>query len=294
MAKTVASMRSQTQVVEDTTRGFPTIVSAVRKVAENASASLVAAHDGTSAVEKFLEKITKGMDEARFLEERTVRIEEVVSVIGDVADQTELLSLNAAIEAARAGEAGRGFTVVAQQVRKLADRSARAASEIADLVQIMLDAVRRIAGDARESFEMSTVLRQDLQAMSAAIKSITDLAETAAEGVGQADSSLSTMLGLTSESSRKVDEVFASNRLLREIVTQMEEALGRFGSSRDGTEPPALPAGLDPSHIPLSLAITPVATEEEAELLSELPGDDHAAHPPEEPEEIEELESAED
>ena len=291
MAKTVASMRSQAQVVEDTTRGFPTIVSAVRKVAENASASLAAAHDGTNAVEKSLEKITKGMEEARFLEERTVRIEEVVSVIGDVADQTELLSLNAAIEAARAGEAGRGFTVVAQQVRKLADRSARAASEIADLVQIMLDAVRRIAGDARESFETSTVLRQDLQAMSAAIKSITDLAETAAEGMGQADSSLSTMLGLTSESSRKVDEVFASNRLLREIVTQMQEALGRFGGGRDGTEPPALPAGLDPSHVPLSLAITPVATEEEAELLSELPADDPATLPPEE---VEELESAED
>ena len=253
--------------------------------------SLVAAHDGMSAVEKSLEKITKGMEEARFLEERTVRIEEVVSVIGDVADQTELLSLNAAIEAARAGEAGRGFTVVAQQVRKLADRSARAASEIADLVQIMLDAVRRIAGDARESFETSTVLRQDLQAMSAAIKSITDLAETAAEGVGQADSSLSTMLGLTSESSRRVDEVSASNRLLRQIVTQMEEALGRFGSSRDGTELPALPAGLDPSHVPLSLAIMPVATEEEAELLSELPGEDSAAVPREE---IEELESAED
>ncbi|MGA2479099.1 MAG: methyl-accepting chemotaxis protein [Spirochaetia bacterium] len=160
MAKTVSSMRSQAQVVEDTTRGFPTIVSAVRKVAENASASLAAAHDGTSAVEKSLEKITKGMEETRFLEERTARIEEVVSVIGDVADQTELLSLNAAIEAARAGEAGRGFTVVAQQVRKLADRSARAASEIADLVQTMLDAVKRIAGDSKESFETSTSRRR--------------------------------------------------------------------------------------------------------------------------------------
>jgi methyl-accepting chemotaxis protein len=291
MAKTVSSMRSQAQVVEDTTRGFPTIVSAVRKVAENASASLAAAHDGTSAVEKSLEKITKGMEETRFLEERTARIEEVVSVIGDVADQTELLSLNAAIEAARAGEAGRGFTVVAQQVRKLADRSARAASEIADLVQTMLDAVKRIAGDSKESFETSTGLRQDLQAMSAAIKSITDLAETAVEGVSQADSSLSTMLGLTSDTARRVDEVFASNKLLREIVSQMEDALGHFARGRDGGEPALLPAGQDQSHVPLSLAVTPVDADGEAELLSELPPGDTTGSVGEE---IEELESAED
>ena len=291
MAKTVSSMRSQAQVVEDTTRGFPTIVSAVRKVAENASASLAAAHDGTSAVEKSLEKITKGMEETRFLEERTARIEEVVSVIGDVADQTELLSLNAAIEAARAGEAGRGFTVVAQQVRKLADRSARAASEIADLVQTMLDAVKRIAGDSKESFETSTGLRQDLQAMSAAIKSITDLAETAVEGVSQADSSLSTMLGLTSDTARRVDEVFASNKLLREIVSQMEDALGHFARGRDGGEQALLPAGQDQSHVPLSLAVTPVEADGEAELLSELPPGDTTGSVGEE---IEELESAED
>jgi methyl-accepting chemotaxis protein len=292
MAKTVASMRSQTQVVEDTTRGFPTIVSAVRRVAENASASLAAAHDGATAVDKSLEKISKGMEEARFLEERTARIEEVVSVMGDVADQTELLSLNAAIEAARAGEAGRGFTVVAQQVRKLADRSARAASEIADLVQTMLDAVRRIAGDAKESFETSTGLRQDLQSMSGAIKSITVLAETASEGVSQADSSLSTMLELTSDTARRVDEVFASNKLLREIVSQMEEALGHFGRSRDGSEPALLPAGAEPSHVPLSLAVTPVEAEGGVELLTELPpGEDTAASSVEE---IEELEPVED
>jgi methyl-accepting chemotaxis protein len=294
IAKTVASMRSQAQVVEDTTRGFPTIVSAVRKVAENASASLSAAHDGASAVDKSLEKISKGMEETRFLEERTARIEEVVSVIGDVADQTELLSLNAAIEAARAGEAGRGFTVVAQQVRKLADRSARAASEIADLVQTMLDAVRRIAGDAKESFETSTGLRQALQEMSAAIKSITDLAGTAAEGVSQADSSLSTMLELTSDTARRVEEVFASNKLLREIVAQMDEALGHF--SGGGSEPALLSTGAAQPHVPLSLAVTPVEAEgEAAALLTELPSGKDAAVPAAGAvEEIEELESAED
>jgi methyl-accepting chemotaxis protein len=268
IARTVGSVRSQTQVVEDTARGFPGIVQSVKRVAEDAAASLDAAHEGGKAVEKSLEKITRGMEEIRVLEERTSRIEEVVSLIGDVADQTELLSLNAAIEAARAGESGRGFTVVAQQVRKLADRSARAASEIADLVQAVLDAVRKIAGDAKESFETSSLLKTDLVRISSSIKSIRDLAQSASEGVGQADSSLSTMLNLSSDTSRKMDDVAASNRSLKEIVGQMEEVIERF--SRAGQEaeaiavapepgPATLPAGLaEPEERPLLVENVPV------------------------------------
>ena len=103
------------------------------------------------------------------------------------------------------GRPGRGFTVVAQQVRKLADRSARAASEIADLVQAVLDAVRRIAADAKESFEVSAALKSILERISATIQSITDLAQAATEGVGQADSSLGGMVGSSSDTSGLVD-----------------------------------------------------------------------------------------
>jgi len=272
IARTVGSVRSQTQVVEDTTRGFAGIVQSVKRVAENAAASLSAAHDSGKVLDKSLEKISRGMEEIRVLEERTARIEEVVSLIGDVADQTELLSLNAAIEAARAGESGRGFTVVAQQVRKLADRSARAASEIADLVEAMLGAVKKIAADSRDSFETSTLLKNDLGRISSSIKSITDLAHSASDGVGQADSSLSTMLNLSSDTSRKVDEVAASNNSLKQIVEQMEEVIARF--SRGDQEPAAQetaaeepPAATETSETPVELAVDaeePAVTEEVA------------------------------
>jgi methyl-accepting chemotaxis protein len=262
IVRTEGSVRSQTQVVEDTVRGFAAIVQSVKRVAENAGITLEATHEGGKAVEKSLEKITRGMEEIRLLEERTARIEEVVSLIGDVADQTELLSLNAAIEAARAGESGRGFTVVAQQVRKLADRSARAASEIADLVEAVLQAVRRIAADSKESFETSSILKADLTRISSSIKSISDLAHSASEGVGQADSSLSTMLSLAADTTRRVDAVAASNRSLREIIAQMQDAIERFlgvGKYSDNQAAPVAPAATE-----MALASRPVEVEEPA------------------------------
>jgi methyl-accepting chemotaxis protein len=292
IAKTVGSVKSQTQVVEDTARGFAGIVQSVKRVAENAAASLSAAHDGGKAVEKSLEKITLGMEEIRVLEERTSRIEEVVSLIGDVADQTELLSLNAAIEAARAGESGRGFTVVAQQVRKLADRSARAASEIADLVQAVLDAVRRIAADAKESFETSSLLKTDLVRISSSIKSISDLAHSASEGVGQADSSLSTMLNLSSDTSRKVDEVAASNKSLKQIVAQMEEVIERFSRADQNVDKEVSPGVAET--VETSIAARPIDVDEPTYIEEAAPEESLENVQEVTIEEIEELEPADE
>jgi hypothetical protein len=248
----------------------------VRKVEENAGAGLDVAHEGSRALEKSLDRISHGMEATRLLEEHTSRIDEVVTLIGDVADQTELLSLNAAIEAARAGEAGRGFTVVAQQVRKLADKSARAASEITDLVQAVLGSVRKVAADAKDSLEMSQSLKRDLEKIATSIQSIAGLSRAASEGVGQAEASLGTVLGLASDTSRKVDELAESNATLREIIVQVDKVLRRFtpeGRARVSDE--AGSGGAPP--LPLSLGITPVETAEETAVLEELSEEIEAA-----------------
>jgi methyl-accepting chemotaxis protein len=291
IARTVSSVKNQARSVEEANRGFAGIAESVRRVEETASTGREAARQGSAAVQASQEKITRGMEATRALEERTARIEEAVSVIGDVADQTELLSLNAAIEAARAGDTGRGFTVVAQQVRKLADRSARSASEIADLVQAVLDGVRQIALDSKESLESGHVLHKELEKVTAATGSITDLAHSAADGMGKAESSLGAMLGVAADTSRKVDELAVSSRSMSAIVGEIERALEQSAHDMPGSEPgrseQRLPAPRT-EPLPLSLGITLVSPpEEEAELLEDVPVETR-------PEEIEELESAED
>jgi len=283
ITRTVGSVKSQARVVEETSRVFPTIVQTVRKVEMSAGVGMESVHEGEASVQKSLQKISSGMETTRFLEERTARIEEVVSIIGDVADQTELLSLNAAIEAARAGEAGRGFTVVAQQVRKLADRSGRAASEISDLVQAVLGAVRKIVGDSKDALDLTQGLKGGLERISAEITSIGELAQTAAQAVGQADASLTTVVGLAADTSRKVDDLAVSNAALRELVDKMAQIIG--GMSHRTVEVSAQTE--DASTLPLSLGITPV--ENDAALVEELPGAGNEVA-----DEMEELETAEE
>ncbi|RXK06079.1 chemotaxis protein [Halarcobacter bivalviorum] len=121
--------------LEETAAALEEITSTVNNNSEKMHQMSTLASDVTSSVstgERLANKTTASMDE---INDKVTAINEAITVIDQIAFQTNILSLNAAVEAATAGEAGRGFAVVAQEVRNLASRSAEAAKEIKTLVE---------------------------------------------------------------------------------------------------------------------------------------------------------------
>ena len=116
--------------------------------------------------------VTSATDAVGALGTNSDKIGAIVVAIGEIADQTNLLALNAAIEAARAGEQGRGFAVVADEVRKLAERTSTATREIQGIIGALQNDVRNVAGAMEKSADSVRTGSKDVELSSEAMSVI--------------------------------------------------------------------------------------------------------------------------
>jgi len=171
--------------LEETAAALEEITSTIVSNTENITKMSSHANDVSKSVEvgKELASTTvKSMDD---INEQTQAIADAITVIDQIAFQTNILSLNAAVEAATAGEAGKGFAVVAQEVRNLATRSAEAAKEIKDLVENATEKTRIGKAGADKMINGYEELNESIVKTTQVIKSISEAAQEQRSGIEQ-------------------------------------------------------------------------------------------------------------
>jgi twitching motility protein PilJ len=246
----------QDQEITNTSSAVEELTVSMKQVSNNAEASaeaarraLDAAEQGNRAVRDTLEgmqriraSVQATAKKIKSLGDRSLEISEIINVINDITEQTNLLALNAAIEAARAGEAGRGFAVVADEVRKLAEHSRSATKDIAALIKaiqaetneavvVMEEGTREVEVGAKLADEagkalaaISSVVRQSaelVQEISLASKQQV----RGTEGVANAMQIISNITRQTSQGARQTARTVETMVKLSE---QLNEALSQF------------------------------------------------------------------
>jgi len=253
MARGLETQESQTtqvsSAVEEMTQTVGEVAKKSAEAARAAEESQKSASEGGDVVNSTVAEMRGIADEVNQsatsvgeLGRKSEKIGEIIGVINDIADQTNLLALNAAIEAARAGEHGRGFAVVADEVRKLAERTQQATEEVGSSIREIQDetskAVQRIekgtkrvesgvelAGSAGDALNRILVSSQNLMQMVEGIAAASEEQSAASSEIARSIESIS---AVTRESSQGAGQAAQAAASLSEQAERLRGLVGRF------------------------------------------------------------------
>ncbi len=240
--------------VEEMSRTITENAMAANRTSDVAKSNGNIAKEGGTVVEQTVNKmrdiagvVKQSADNIEKLGESSKQIGEIISVIDDIADQTNLLALNAAIEAARAGEQGRGFAVVADEVRKLAERTTEATKQIAIMIkgiqsetQEAVVAMKRgndevssgitLADRAGSSLKEIVVSTQDVMDM---INQIAAASEEQSSTSEQISKNVSSISQVTNESTKRVQDIAHSSDDLSKLTEHLKSLVDQFKVESD-------------------------------------------------------------
>ncbi|BAU29455.1 methyl-accepting chemotaxis sensory transducer with Cache sensor [Aneurinibacillus soli] len=263
----VEGITKTAQTMEHMTNGVHQIASSSSVVAEAVHRTAVEAEKGNRTIQQAVQQmntIGTSVEEAasvvRLLGERSQEIGGIIGVITSIAEQTNLLALNAAIEAARAGEQGKGFAVVADEVRKLAEQSKQSADQIAQVIQEIQGETQRAVGSMNKGTEEVSTGVQAVDEAGLIFQNIMDSVESISTQISQISVSSEEMAisaenilksgqdmlvisrqsagnsrdvaGYAQEQISSIDQIAAASASLSRMALELEESMQQFKTDK--------------------------------------------------------------
>ncbi|PID76763.1 MAG: hypothetical protein CSB24_04890 [Deltaproteobacteria bacterium] len=219
--KVVATATKQGESVQEATAAVDAMREAVNLLAEAAKSSREQGQEVLQAAQEGRDTVNATVQGMQAIAESSEQISEIISVITEITEQTNLLALNAAIEAARAGEHGKGFAVVADEVGKLAQRSADAANEITKLIK---DSTKRVEDGTKLSNQSQLALEKISQGGQGNIQAIEDITRVA-DSLSESSKSVQNIMAEVNAFSSEIMNMAGQQGARRAAA---EEALGRL------------------------------------------------------------------
>ncbi len=233
-AKNLAnSTLDQASVLEELTASIASVSEQVRLTADNASKANMRSLEAEKNVETCNQQMQSMINAMSDIKAGSAKIGDIIKNIEDIAEQTNLLSLNAAIEAARAGEAGRGFSVVAEEVRSLAEESAIAAKNTAKLIIKSIETVENGTSIVNETAESLTQVVNNTTEITSIISEIADAAREQAAAIEQINTGFEQMSDAVTTNSMTAQESAQSSEELANQAQNLKGLIGRFSLKDD-------------------------------------------------------------
>ncbi|MEO0442886.1 MAG: methyl-accepting chemotaxis protein, partial [Pseudomonadota bacterium] len=219
---------SAAATLEQTAAAIAQLTSSAQQNTDGAVEASSKANISADATLKGQDVVSQTVQSMQKIQDSSKRISDIIGVINEISFQTNLLALNASVEAARAGEQGKGFSVVASEVRNLAQRSATSAKEISDLIgdsRIKVDEGTELVDQSGTAFEEINTLINEVNGM---IEGISTASQEQLSGIQQINLSVANLDKLTQQNVQVVERTTVASDDMLNQIQKMKADLGFF------------------------------------------------------------------
>ncbi len=224
----------QAASLEETAASMEELASTVKTNAQNTVQATEVVNAASQLAQKGGGVVRSAIAAMQEINESSNKIAEIIGVIDEIAFQTNLLALNASVEAARAGEQGRGFSVVATEVRNLAQRSATAAQQSNELIQNSVQKVRAGTAFVNETGAALTEIVESVAKVGDIVSHIASASSEQSAGIEQVNQAVSQMDDITQQNAALAEQAAAGSIAMSEQSTNMTQLLSFFRVNSKG------------------------------------------------------------